>query len=103
MMVPSSAQLPLMTAVRTGTSISPPRPGHHHVDIPAAALGANQPSVPFRHWRLGTVPACLLCRVRFTPVTTCFAPDHKPDVSRGSVAERHRRATVGFHLPLVAA
>jgi hypothetical protein len=24
----------------------------------------------------------VLGRVRFTPVTTCFAPDHKPEVSR---------------------
>jgi hypothetical protein len=76
---------------------SPFGSGNHHVDIPAAALGANQPSVPFGHWRLRTIPACLISRVGFAPVTTCFTPDHKPDVSRGSVPERHRWAPVGLH------
>jgi hypothetical protein len=77
---------------------SPPHPGHHHVNIPAAALGANQPSVPFRHWRLRTVPACLLGRIRFAPVATCFAPDHQPNLGRRGVTEGHRRTSVGLHL-----
>jgi hypothetical protein len=39
---------------------SPLRPSHHHVDITAAALRANQLPAPFRHWRLWPIPACLL-------------------------------------------
>jgi len=82
-----------------GTSLasSPPLPGHHHVYITAAALRANQPASPFRHWRLWPIPAGLLGRVRFAPVTTCFAPDHKPDVGRGGTSECHGWAAVGFH------
>jgi len=50
------------------------------------------------HWCLGTVPACLLGRIKFTPATTCFAPDHKPEMGRSSAFERHRRASIGLHL-----
>ena len=50
---------------------------------------------PFRHWRLWPIPACLLGRVRFTPVTTCFAPDGKPELGRGDAFECHRRAAAG--------
>jgi len=32
---------------------TPPRPAHHHIDLPAAALRANQPAASFRHWPLG--------------------------------------------------
>ena len=72
-------------------------PGHHHVDIAAAALRANKPAAPFRHWHLWPIPVCLLGRVRFAPVTTCFAPDLKPELGRGGAFEGHRRAAVGLH------
>jgi hypothetical protein len=58
-------------------------------------LRANQPLAPFRHWRLWPIPACLFGRVRFTPVTTCFAPDHKPGVgSGGALLGSSRRSRV---------
>jgi hypothetical protein len=68
---------------------------YHHVDIAAAALRANQPPAPFRHWRLWPIPACLLAWVKFTPVTTGFAPDRKPERGGGAF-ECRRRAAVGF-------
>jgi hypothetical protein len=45
-----------------------------------------------------TYQQSLLCRVRFAPLTTCFAPDVKPeDFGRGGASEGHRRALVGLH------
>jgi hypothetical protein len=79
---------------------SPPGPVHHHLDITAAALRANQPAAPLRHWRLGTKPASLLRWVGFAPVTTCFTLDDKPEVGSGVAAERHWWAAVGFHFAI---
>jgi len=73
-------------------------PGHHHVDIAAAALRANQAPSLFGHWRLWSIPASLISRVGFAQVTTCFAQDVKPELSRGGAFECHQRASVGLHL-----
>ena len=70
-----------------------------HIDLRAAALTADQPAEQFRYWRLWSIPASLLSRVGFAPVTTCFAPDGKPELGRSGALERHRRASVGLHLP----
>jgi hypothetical protein len=79
---------------------SPPRPAYHHVNLAAAALRANQSAPPLGHWRLWPIPTSLLGRVKFTPATTCFAPDHKPELGRGGAFERHRRSAVGLHFTI---
>jgi hypothetical protein len=55
---------------------SPPRPGHHHVDIAAASKPAADAIQA-----LAPIPACLLGGL--APVTKCFAPYYKPEVVRG--------------------
>jgi hypothetical protein len=60
-------------------------------------IGVDQPLAPAGDSRLGTMPASLLSRVGLASVTAPFTPDHKPHMSRGGAAERHRRGGRGFH------
>ena len=57
---------------------SPSLPSHHHVDIAAAALRANQAPLPFRHWCPWRTPAGLLAGVKLNSVFLCVTPDHTP-------------------------
>jgi hypothetical protein len=78
---------------RAGTKVSregiKPRSAHDEIDVAAAALRANQPCAPFRHGRLGTIPASLLGRLRFAAVAAGFTPDDEPQVRSGGAAEGH--------------
>src|SRR5262247_1889108 len=67
-------------------SVSPPCTGHHHVDITAAALRADQPGAPLWDSRLRTKPPSLVSRVGLAPMSACIAPDHKPEASRRGAA-----------------
>jgi hypothetical protein len=66
--------------------------------LSAAALGADQPLSPIGHSRFGAVPLGHLGRVGLDLMPAILAPNDQPDACGGSVAERHRRAGLGFHL-----
>jgi hypothetical protein len=75
--------------VRMPTVALPPLgPGHHHIDLPAAAAGADEPLAPVRYCRLGTIPAGLLGRVGFALVTAGFTHDDELHASGGRIALR---------------
>ena len=78
-------------------SRSPLRSGHHHIDLPAAAAGTDQPLAPIEHGRFGAVPGSHLGGVGLDLMLAFLAPDDQPDLGRGGDAERHRRATIRFH------
>jgi hypothetical protein len=63
----------------------------------AAALGADQPLSPIRHSRFATVPLGHLRGIGLDLVLTVLAPNDEPELGSGSVAERHRRAGLGFY------
>jgi hypothetical protein len=75
----------------------PPLAGNDEVDPSAAALTADQPLVPVGDRHLGGVAFRHLGRVRLDLVPAIETPDDKPNARGRSVAERHRRATVGVH------
>jgi hypothetical protein len=72
-------------------ALPPLGPGHHHVDIAAAAVRAHQPIAPIENDSLGAVPQSDLRRVRLGPVTTRLAPDDKSDTVRSRVTKRDGR------------
>jgi hypothetical protein len=76
-----------------------PRSAYDHIDLTAAALGADQPGAPIEHRRCRAVPLGHLGRVGLNLMPAILAPDDQPDAGGGSVAERHRRAVLGFHPP----
>jgi hypothetical protein len=47
--------------------------------------------------RFGTVPSSHLGGIGLDLVLTALAANDEPDLGGGSVAERHRRAGLGFH------
>jgi hypothetical protein len=72
-------------------------PGHHHVDIPAAASRAHQPIAPLGNGCLGAVPLGDLRSVGLGPVAARLAPDDKTDLGGSRVAQCHGRAGSRFH------
>jgi hypothetical protein len=72
-------------------------PGHHHIGLPSAALGADQLLAPIEDAGIGAVPSSHLCRVRLDLMLARLAPHDKPDLGSGSGTERHRRTGLGFH------
>jgi hypothetical protein len=72
-------------------STPPLAPGHHHIDVAAAAPGADKPIAPIGNACLGAVPLGHLRRVGLGPVTARLAPDHKSDTGRSRIAQCHRR------------
>jgi hypothetical protein len=52
------------------STLSPLGPGHHHIDVAAAARGADEPIAPIETDGLGAVPLGNLRRVGLGPVTT---------------------------------
>jgi hypothetical protein len=74
------------------------RSAYDHVDLTAAALGADQPLSPIRHGGFGAAPLGHFGRVGLNLMRAILAPDNQPDAGGGSIAERHRRAGLGFHL-----
>ena len=70
--------------------LSPLRSGYDHVDLPAAALGAEQPLSPIGHSRFGAVPLGHFGGVGLDLMPAILAPDDQPDAGGGSVAERQR-------------
>jgi hypothetical protein len=77
-------------------SLAPLSPGNHHIDLSAAAFGADQPLPPFREGHLGAVAFGLLAGIGLDLVLAHLAPDDEAHTSLGSAAERHRRAAIGF-------
>jgi hypothetical protein len=69
---------------------TPPRPAHHHIDLPAAATGADQPFAPIEDGRFGAVPSSHFGGIGFDPMLAFPAPHDQPDAGGGRVAERHR-------------
>jgi hypothetical protein len=67
-------------------------PRNDHSDAPAAAFGVDQPRMPIRDARLGTVARGHLDRIGLDLMMAIEAPNDQPDVRRRGVAERHRRA-----------
>jgi hypothetical protein len=70
---------------------------YDHIDLTAAALGADQPLTPIGHRRFGAVPLGHLGRVGLDLMPTILAPNDQPDAGGGSIAERHRRAGLCLH------
>jgi hypothetical protein len=46
----------------------PLRPGHNHIDLAAAAAGADQPFPLIEHGRFGAIPSSHLGGIGLTPV-----------------------------------
>jgi hypothetical protein len=84
--------VPAVAANATGA-----RASNHDIHLPAAAFGADQPLAPIGHGRFGAVPLGHLGRVGLDLMAAILTPDDQPDAGGGSVAERHRRAALGFH------
>jgi hypothetical protein len=70
---------------------------YDHIDLTAAALGADQPLSPIGHRRFGAVSLGHFGRVGLNLVAAILAPNDQPDAGGGCIAERHRRAGLGFH------
>jgi hypothetical protein len=70
---------------------------YDHIDLTAAAAGADQPLSPIGHLRCRAVPLGHLGGVGLDLMPAIFAPNDQPDAGGGSIAERHRRAYFGFH------
>ena len=66
-------------------------PGHHHVDVAAAASGADEPLSPLGNGGLGPVLFGRLGGIGLDLVTARLAPHDQPNASGSRVAERHRR------------
>jgi hypothetical protein len=66
---------------------------YDHIDLTAAALGADQPLSPIGHRRCRAVPLGHLGGVGLNLVAAILAPDDQPDAG-GGVAKRHRRAAI---------
>jgi hypothetical protein len=60
-------------------------PRAHFTRATISSCRLPHPLAPFEHRRLGTIPASLVGRVRFAPATTCFAPDHKPEMAAAAL------------------
>src|SRR5580704_2863292 len=58
---------------------SPPRPGQHHVVIPAAAPGTDEPIAPIQHRDAGAVALSELGRVGLDLVPAGLAPNDDAD------------------------
>jgi hypothetical protein len=55
--------------VRVLVVVLPPAgPAHHHIDLPAAAAGADQALAPVEDGRFGAVPSGYLGGIGLTPV-----------------------------------
>jgi hypothetical protein len=76
-------------------ALPPLSPGHHHIDLPAAAAGADQPLAPIEHGLFGPIPSSHLRGIGLYLMLTALAPNDQPDARGGSVAERH--GPVGLH------
>jgi hypothetical protein len=57
-----------------GLSLSP-LARHHHIDLPAAAFGADQHLAPIGHWRFGAVPSSHLGGIGLDLMAATLAPD----------------------------
>jgi hypothetical protein len=86
-----------MTEPAEGLGLPPFGPAYHHVDLAAAAAGANEPRLPVKHGRLRAIAGGVLGRIGFNLMAAIPAPYDEPHAGRGSTAERHRRAGLGFH------
>jgi hypothetical protein len=78
-------------------ALFPLRPGYDHIDLSAAAAGADEPGAPIEHRRCGAVPFGHLAGVGLDLVLTVLAPNDKPELGSGGATQRHRRAGLGFH------
>jgi hypothetical protein len=78
-------------------ALSPPRSGYDHIDLMAAAAGADEPGAPIEHRGYGAVPLGHLGGGGLDLVLTVLAPNDKPELGSGGATQRHRRAGFGFH------
>jgi hypothetical protein len=70
----------------SGNSVSaPPRSGYEHIDLPAAAAGADQPGAPIEHRACRAVPLGHLAGVGLDLVLTVLAPNDQPDAGGGAL------------------
>lgn|SRR5271165_360558 len=81
----------------TEVTLSPLCPAHYHVDLTAAAPGADQLSAPVENSDLGAVAACMITGVGLDLMPAISAPDDQPHAGRSGVAQRHRRAELRLH------
>ena len=89
-----------LTKGGVGGSIHSRRPLRptHHVNLAAAAFGTDKPPAQIDNCRFGAVPSRHLRGIGLDLTAAIPAPDDEANVSRSGVAERHRRAGLGFHL-----
>jgi len=70
--------------------LPPLGPGHHPVDVAAAAPGTDQPIAPLRNGGPGTISLCHFDRVGLGPVATRLAPHDQPHFRVRRVAHQSR-------------
>ena len=73
-------------------------PGHDHIDLTAAAFGADQPLAPIGHGRLGAVPSSHLGGIGLDLMAAIAAPNDETNAGRGRASERSGRPWLGFQL-----
>ena len=83
-------------SIAAATPVLPPLARHNHIDLTAAAAGVDQPVAPIEHGGPGAVPSRHFGGIRLDLMLAFLAPDDQPDAGGGSIAERHRRAGLGF-------
>jgi hypothetical protein len=66
--------------------------GYDHIDLMAAAFGADEPGAPIEHRRFGAVPLGHLGGIGLDLVAAILAPNDQPDAGSGGATQRHRRA-----------
>ena len=79
-------------------AIRPPlSSGNNHINLAAAAFGADQPPAPIEDRDIGPVSLRLLRRIGLDLMAAISAPHDEANLGTGGVAERHRRPRLGFH------
>jgi hypothetical protein len=73
-----------------------PCPAHHHIDLPAAAFGTDQPLAPIRHGLFAAVPSSHLGGIGLDLMLAFLAPNDQPHAGSRCATQRHRRAGSDF-------
>jgi hypothetical protein len=80
--------------VRSLAVRAPLRTGHHHVNLAAAALGADQPLMPIENCGLGAASLRMFGGIRLDLMAAIPVPHDEANLGTGGIAERRALAAL---------